>query len=686
MSLEKLFIDRTARKTLRDYVYEGTEIGKGTCESCGRERPLIDVVGKKICESCCSKILDVAENYDNVFESDVDESYVSEILDYDNIYESYVSPDMKKLQDDANKKFKGSIPDLLKSYGMNPHREWDDNLSKGMIYIRDNEISGGKTKLNQFLIDYDCSFSTEKSAKKLVPDKDGTMAPLKVKGKIISNQAQAVNISSVPSSGSKPATTSGIPTQSSSHVVKNVGSVGPDINVQGDNDEFTVELSKTLVLKCKKNKTSNSGKFGIDVTLGNNTVGMYAEGKNNKEIAKNLISTIIKNPELIFSAFEDGYDKDTGYTLSKYPAYSFMFDEDSFKGQYVSLAMVLNGHKYNNRVQLMDKDLMDKVKLNKEINVFMDSRLTKVYPMLFNGTADPKISIGKAITELISIDTSSTDKLGEVNLVTSIGNRQIPWKSSGSRFKEKEPTKNAIFDLIYMNMEKLIPDWNSSTMKSTVNDEFVLKDQKLDKKSYTVYAKFELSDLYDTQDIMFRVRIKDDITGKILPENGYETVVYRQAGTKLEDLLKSVSPKIYTKLFSKGLDAAQLSEKAVEKIKSPSRKLGFCMKLAYEIMYNILKLPLESEVEDLDIDKEGRLVKCTLRIYDPDKAVSTSSFEMNKFVMTEPVAVDLLKVINIEDGDYPSVLYDVNIDDLTKIINVSLLESMILGSNPVIEA
>lgn len=669
MSLEALFKDRMVRKDIRSTINEAAEIGFGTCEHCGREASLLSVCGNNICERCCDKIIDETYDFDKVFSEPIVESDVMHMIS-----ESYVIPDLKKLENDANSKFKGSIPDLLKSYGMNPHKDWDDKLKSGMIYIRDNEISGGKTRVNQFLIDYDCSFKTAQAAQKLAPDKDGTIAPLKVNGKPI-----------VPSNGSQPASHTSISTQSASHTVQKNIQAGPGIKASSDGPKFDVQLTSGITLNCERTNKSVGGKLGIDVTVNkkpNVKVTYYIEDGDNNKAAKNIIEEVKKNPSELLSAFTDE-DMKNGYVINKYPAYSFHFDDKSFDGKNISLVMKLGAKVHEkSRIYLSDKSLFNRINLDSEIAKFMDEALHKTYPYLMDGTADVKTSIGKAQTELISIEESSSDKLGELQLQTEIGNVSVKWKSGGSRFKDKEVTKNTVYDVIFGMLKKIIPGFDDSKFKSSFGnytESFIIDSSDLQAGS-SIKAGFDLKNLYDSGEVAFDISLS--INNSDLPDKPVK-VVYRKSGTKLVDFLKKEAKDKLLKYVSKSDTEGSLTLSAQEKMKTPSKKEAFLYKVASIFMDGLRRGDISGSFDDLEchidsfnVNKDGKLTSCKIRFYDEDGVLADDADSLFDLIDVAQI-VKFLKFEKKEDSsEYgASLIYSVkDLDAFSDSVNLDIME------------
>lgn len=180
MSLEKLFRDREIRKSILESVDINTPCHKGYCDDCGEYKTLYQIYDRYVCDDCISDYLVKANDYDVVYEPIDDKSIDESAMYY--LFEQYVniSPDFEKLSDDADKYYNGDIPELIRSYGLNIGQNWNRSVSKGSITIDNEDMKSGKTRINQFFIDYDVLVPTKNTLDLLVPDADGTTAPKKL--------------------------------------------------------------------------------------------------------------------------------------------------------------------------------------------------------------------------------------------------------------------------------------------------------------------------------------------------------------------------------------------------------------------------------------------------------------------------------------------------------------------------
>ena len=169
MSLEKLFDDRRTRKYIKESIYEGSDLGIGYCTSCRSYSPLIKTFGVQLCEKCCDRLLNIAENYDVVLEG-TDKLDVMSLLK-----EGIIIPDFEKVEKEANARFNGSVADLLKSYGIMLQYDGPDTfLQDGYMKLWKASLLPGN-RANKFMIDFDGKYQSARGT--LDPDSDGTQAP-----------------------------------------------------------------------------------------------------------------------------------------------------------------------------------------------------------------------------------------------------------------------------------------------------------------------------------------------------------------------------------------------------------------------------------------------------------------------------------------------------------------------------
>ena len=202
MSLDSLFIDRKARRYIRESITSAKDVGRGKCDMCGEEDVLKHVFRKNLCDKCRKKILARLVLYSNIFcSAQPSDSEVLELLndgeyeeDYDEVSEStlslmqprridedYFYVDIARLEADAKSKFGGSVVKLIASYGVKVQPDWYDHYYDGKIFVDKKWFGKSGVRFNQFLIDYGAYATTSKH--NLVPDADGIDAKLEVASK-----------------------------------------------------------------------------------------------------------------------------------------------------------------------------------------------------------------------------------------------------------------------------------------------------------------------------------------------------------------------------------------------------------------------------------------------------------------------------------------------------------------------
>lgn len=681
MSMQALFDDRRKRKNMIDSVLEGAELGVGVCEGCGNKSSLIQVKKSKLCEKCCQKILEGARNYENSF-SDIDES----TLFHDMIHETYLTFDKQKFTSDAQAKFgsdsRDSYSKLMQSYGLKVHKDFDDRWDKGYIFVIDGDLSSGKTRINQFMIDYSCQFVTARMAQKLVPDADGTLAPVGA---------------SVPNNGSNPASPTSTATKSSYKTNTQIPA-GPGVSASGTDTNFDVSLADGVVLHVVQ---AAGQTYSISSGMGAVQVSLSSSKKD--DLVKEVVELVKSRPHDFFSAIDED-DFKNGYSVEKYAAYSFVFDDKSFDGKNISLGLALMGKSYeNSRVYITAKELNSRASLNGALLSYIDNRMKKVYPCIFDGSADVKISLGKAISYLVAVKPSSSDKLGDVSVITEVGNVKFSWTTSGSRLQDKEETKNGVYDIIYSGMEKIIPDWNDTKIrsnarfsaKSGTNDSFNIN---LTNPKVAVGGYFDLNDLYDTGDIAFYISIIDEHSGIEKPEH-FKRVVYKKSGVLLGDFLAKEARVIYKDYFDTSTMSQTLKVSAQEKIKVPSKKRAFLEKVKYNLLKSSdissqlrrLLDDFEIDFEDFSVNKDGKVTSIILRVSDPDSITAEDSRELAGILELDK-KLKWLKFTKADSSpkgmsEYgPSVVYTVtDIERFSECSNLAVLESLMLEAFGIIK-
>lgn len=628
MSLENLFLDRKVRKSIRESIFEAPEVGSGVCEDCGTETlSLIRVNSKCLCENCCNQIIESTYDYDRVFsEADViDEAYIE-------------VKQLQKLKDDAKNNFNDSIPDLLASYGIKANKDWNFKWGEGKLYIQNNYItSPNKARTNQFLLDYDCELP-KSFIDKLAPDADGTFA-LASKG--VTPPATPVQTSSTVKTP-KAATTAS-PTKKA--VTKSVAqklTTGSGYTVTDSGNVFEITLAKSIGVSLVASKNpqtaTTGGKIEVIVTYDGITsvTFMLDEKKSSKEMADEIIDTVIKEPGQFFTAFDDAKGE---YQLEAYPAFTFVIDKDSFDGENITLA--IRGDAWNGkRVPLSKEALTSRARLNGELLKQLEARMEHFYPCAFNGVMNVKTSLGKANTSLVTVVADSSDKMGRAKLHTELANGAFDWFMGGSQLSDKEISKNSVYDAIYTELPKIIPGWDAATIDSRPlagdSKGFSVDFQETTSNGadidISIYGSFSLNTLYDTGNIVIKMSIIDKRTGNEEPKKSLE-VVYNKAKTPIASFLTENGKKIYKKYFSTSNMTKSLTQSAQAKVENKSKKIAFLSKIANNLKNRITHDgraggscdDLDFKIEQFDVNKDGMVTKVVIRISDPDEILVTTA-------------------------------------------------------------
>lgn len=649
-----------------DSVSEAFDAGKGVCQSCGESAHLIHVFGEDICEKCCDSAISVAEDYDTVLESISD----TEILKM--IKEGYVIPDMTLLQNTANSKFKGSIPDLMKSYGLAIHKDWNDQLSNGKIYVVPKDHTSGKTHLNQFMIDFSCEFDSVRTVKSHVADADGTLCPLVVNGQTVQNTGSAGNATSVPK-GPKAATTGKATKQSSSASVSSVGNTSGAI-VAGDLARFTIQLGDDEEVGCTlTTPTTGASFYEVEYKGNKRSVPVTDDiSKDFKKVVSLIQSTIIKEPQSIFPAY-DGESKNE-FSISKYSIYKFALDEYSF-GKKLTMIPIYNGKPYpKTRIAVQGKALSSKSLMSSELTKYMDDMVTKKYPALTGKNSKIKTSIGMAVFELDNIEKDNI-----VSIDVDLANKKFKGRVDGARLSNDKDGRDAFCEIIINAFAQgLIPEFNDAKIKKGSEKyevPIVTKDCKAN-----VYAIFDYNDFFDTGNISFNVSIIDDFTGEEQPKK-MRKFVYKKAGVQLSDFLFNAGMSIWEEFFKKSSMDSVMKDSAVNKMKSPSKKASLLRRIADDLKVRMTAIKDMDDLElelDMKVNKDGKVTDAVITFTDPWGDVAEDSNSLAN-TLDVPKKYSWLKVKKVNSkAKEPSVEYMVtDIKKFSEFIDLQVYEGAI---------
>ena len=695
MGLDSLFKDREVRKLVKQSVYNAEDAGKNICESCGEESlHTFNIFGKCLCESCSEKLIEESNNYDECFESVNDIYLLNESC-------SYPVMDLRKLEDDANKKFNGSIPELMRSYGLKVGKVWNTEYHIGVIWVDNADLTSGKTKVNQFLIDYNAGFRTPKFPP-ITPDADGTTYQPRVVPKTdpmrqdslkvaavskwnkkaggtngITNNAQAQPVSTQAKTNVVPAAPAPAqapqkanPTIKNTKPVTDIKSAG--LKLKGNLDSFSVVVDNEDILNCGTVLDANGTRTAFVAGNVNKTeaisVGNLSEVK---DVAECILNAVVTSPDKFFKSF-DGESNEI--SINSYDFYKFVLDAKSFEKGKFSLALKFRNKVYQNvRYTLSTKALSSRTALISELEKALEDKIREQYPSLFDGKNILKTSLGKVEFELEDMDNNNNPILsfaiGDAGVFTCT-------VTDKNKFKTEDP-KIYFSNLILNNIKKVIkPGWENYDKHGTGKLEYDYGD---DKTGYWIYADFDKNEFLDSGNFVFKCSIIDKLHGIEQPKT-QKKVIYNKT-TPLFQFLEKVGKDIYREYFKESDMKDVITTSASEKMKNPSKRIALFDKARDIFLTNnkSLKKDLgDYELEvSFNVNKDGKLVDAKITITDPyAECDSKDLFEFMKHK-------DLKNIVGntANYNDFKSVhKATFEVKDLQKFadaITFSILESMV---------
>lgn len=693
MGLDSLFKDREVRKLVKESVYNAEDNGRNICESCGESSlHTFNVLGKCLCESCSEKLVEDSNNYDVCFESVNDFMMLNEGC-------SYPIVNIKKLEDDADKSFNGSVPDLIRSYGIKVGKMWNYEYHSGIIWIDNSDLTSGNTKVNKFLIDYDAGFRTAKFPK-ITPDADGTTYQPRVISKTDTMRQENLKVASVSKWNKKAGGTSGIanntqtppvatqakttvvpaapapaqtpqkvnPTIKSTKTTTNVKSAG--LKLKGDLDNFSVVVDGEDVLKIGT-MLDATGTRTANVAGNVNQTEVIVVGKLSevKDIAENVLNTVILTPDKFFKSFQGESNE---ISINSYDFYKFVLDAKSFDGGKFSLALKFRNKIYQNvRYTLSTKALSSRTALISELEKVLEAKIREQYPSLFDGKNIIKTSLGKVEFELEDMDDNNNPILSFAVGDAGVFKYTVTDKN---KFKTEDP-KTYFSNLILNNIENVIkPGWGTYDKHGTGKLECDYGD---DKTGYWIYADFDKNEFLDSGNFTFKCSIIDKLHGIEQPKT-QKKVVYNKT-TPLFQFLEKVGKDIYREYFKESDIKDVITASASEKMKNPSKRIALFSKARDIFLVNNKDLKRDlgnCELEiSFNVNKDGKLVEAFIIISDPEAECTTD--DLAKFVSHKDIK-SMVTLKGVDDRRLPRVILKVK--DLQKFadaITFSILESMV---------
>ena len=259
--------------------------------------------------------------------------------------------------------------------------------------------------------------------------------------------------------------------------------------------------------------------------------------KNDYDLALAIVDAVSQNPYELFPAFVS-YKK--SYSINKYGFYEFVFDRDTFTGDFASLAVLSNGKiHHSKRAVLSDKAFSSKAVLDKELLDFMDNLVFSKYPVLSPKNSTVNTSVGKASFSLSSFDSDGNMKVGVL-----IGNSSFAFSGKMEDMKDASNSREVLLGYLYTFIDKIIPDFKSPKFRSssamnyggkTYNDNFEVRFS-----DYSAGFFFDLDAFVKTGNFIFRFSVVDNKTGLEMPKEP-EEVIYRKSGVDLYSFAYRVS-------------------------------------------------------------------------------------------------------------------------------------------------
>lgn len=711
MALTELFNDRKARKFIRESINEAVEIGKGYCSFCGHSERLLQAFeGVQLCENCATRALEISEDYDRVFDSTPD---ILEMLS-----EDYVYVDTAKMEADAVSKFGGSVPNLIKSYGLRLKPGaggWNDRYDKGMIFFSgkylEKAVGSTGVKYNRFLSDYNAMAGGRKSPS-YPADADGfsyTLVPVDPSFKTRAEQgvknsqftqgagyiegggAPAVspraNTKQVPASPASTATPVSAPTSKPASPAKPAKVAKGGFVCLGDNAAWNFQIGKSNLYFSMSLVSAVNDVYTYEVRLekGNSILSQGTAVVNLKggpeadyeKAASQVVDTVIKAPGTFIPSFAG--EKDS-FAINKYGTYEFAFDAHSFySGKDITMATVFNNTVVSSkRVTVSDKVLTSRVALNAELTEYMDKVIADKYPVLFSKDSLIQTSIGKVNFTFQGFDSNKKP------VISILVGKQVAFSCTVSKEEGLADTSKAretLMNLMYRALKMIIPDFFDSPYRQKDEDKFILPMNDCGQAGAEVWADFDLDAFMDRGDIAFKVSVYDKHTGQERPQ-AQETYIYRQAKISIEDYLNKLGHTLYKECFGKSTMSDSMTKSAREKMKNPGKKQALFDKIAniFVKKFPEIKALKSCEVEvDMNVNRDGKVVDASITVRDPYEDVSSTSRDLASQLKMEKV-IKFLKFFKAhpEGKDGPAVTYKVdNIEAFAIAIDLSVLEHLI---------
>lgn len=710
MSLSALFVDRKARKYIKESIYSG-EYKNGICKRCSCEGNVVESLGVTLCDSCCEALYSVAENYENVFKTEKP-TYES-VSSF--INEEFFYVDIEKLEKEAINSFNGSVPRLIKSYGLELQFDWNEKYSEGQVFLKNTDMKSGTTKINRFLLDFDGYYRTAAGAGQLVPDADGTLLPadrvasadikrkykkatktlpykdfnreeqrqkygkrknpkyqgsaqphvstgsVQVPNPVIgvgkgAGTAQTINTNnSAPIAPSTQQTTQPVQAPAQPTVNKNVSAGKIKLRLDGNIDNFKIMFGSNLAIECNFDQMVGSKRVYNLILLDGNKIletGSYSVDDGSVEdCAIEIVNFIAGYPGLLFTSFTDS---NVDYEINKYGVYKFRVDEYSFTGKVFTMCVVYDGKAMTKtRVNLPDKAAYNRAILNATLIEWVDARIKEKYPLLFDGNNIVKTSVGKAVFSLVGFNENK-----EPVVSVDLGNVHLEDAYPGLDTLPGD-FKSYLYQFLFDRIEKIIKGYTDASIKvgfggtSITRDSFNIEIGNKDKsKGYSVYCTLDENKLIYDGEFVFKFSVLDNFSG--IETQELTPITFKNLGVTMKDFIIKNGTELYKKYFKKSSkeEALQLGYSAIQKMEVSSKKQALFDRVASIFIKKHKKdVPALEDLEvetRFDVNKEGYITFAEITVIDPYQDVASTGKLLASILELEK-KVSYLRLVKTED-------------------------------------
>ena len=714
--LDDFFLDRRARKIIKESVYNARDLNEGVCQCCNNIGKLLRVSNYNLCESCCESLLDtVDENYDTQFISEDLNSNIESILSINEAGMYVLIGDINKFSNDIVTKFGGDINKLMASYNLPHPKNFDAKLQgENKLWIAQANVGN----INHFIDDYQIEFGRQGSLDMLNPDSDGYVATYRKVGKWkrnrLSNAAKAamngtgtsmtqgqvntpVASPKSPTVASVNATANTSAANAAANTTNNTSTTTKTIsgsNYKGDIDKVEINVSGTVITVTRMGFSGNSTMAGANgngsndysIECGGNKVSVKFNGLNDvKDLVERVKKYCAEHVTEVFPAFEG---ETLPLEINVSDVYKFVVKPESF-GSKFTVFLYYNGKERNATFNLSGKALISKATLRGELEKGISGIIEKNYPILFGGLNKIKTSIGIVSFNFDGFSTNIATNGKMVPYVTAtIGGVTIRDELSANAdlWSDKNLAGYTFKTIILNHMGEIIKGFDDSNLKVASKKNEYSYDIKFDGEYYTLIAYFIENSFLDLRDgnIAFQIILKNNRTGQ--SGKNADAFIYKRVGTKLEDFFKRCAKELYDKHFSKSNMTKTLTASANEKMTTPSKREALFGRIADKFA-KVVGFSTDKKFKDLEVsfamsvNKDAMMTDGIITIKDYYGDIADTSDELLQAVS------DTLKPYNKilayqnntkKSRDGASITFKVvDIEAFSNLIELYLIEDMI---------